>query len=733
MQRLYLPQNPYSHINMDEYNEYFPYPQYRPHQTEMLDFAYDIAKNGGIGLINAPTGSGKTSIISAVLAAIKDNPRPIIIACRMVSQIEIYTRELELIRSQKKPDLKYAYIIGKNKSCKRFDENEKALLTRCRKLCKNSRQNLLHNKDPEFQRLEDCSWYANSVMLSDLSEKFEPSLELCDKILQFVTTHIDETEIKKNSEPCCPYELMKHATNYSDVIVCNYHHLLNPIVRKTLFGNFFDPTQIGRMKIAPKSPIVIFDEAHNLPDAINSMFSVSINKASVDEVIELIDESKPVPSNKREQKNTTESGFALQLRAFFESPNVRPYVLNEKFSTSSIIQFIREILVSLSDFFAKLNKKFKEDAIFDPAVLISGLSQGNDTITITELRRKILVIQQLLELFSPENDEIIEIDLGDGDIQSINSIWSFVSILLEQSENPAVIKCFLKKKTDEKENDPQLKLKFIDPESMMKAIASNSHAVLLMSGTLQPPEAYGQILFGSQQEIKMITLPNSFPCENRKLVIANDCTTLSRVVNAKKKENKNNLKIAQYLKDFVKIPGNLAIFCSSYEMVGKCRKILEDDKVPNIFIQPQGNEATLELKNKFMSLPEHGERGILIAVSGGRLSEGIDYVGNLLVGVMVIGLPLARYDIFERSKMQYYQYKFGPEPGQFLSYTLPAINKSLQAIGRVIRSENDKGIMVLCDKRFLDIKNFNNLPQWMQKEFLETNITHFHKKCSIPL
>jgi DNA excision repair protein ERCC-2 len=718
---------------MDEYNAYFPYPQYRPHQTEMLSFAYDIAKKGGIGLINAPTGSGKTSIISAVLAAIKDNPRPIIVACRMVSQIEIYTRELELIRSQKKPDLKYAYIIGKNKSCKRFDENEKALLNRCRKLCKNTRQNILHSKNPEFERLEDCSWYANSIMLSDLSEKFEPSLELCDKILQFVTTHIDETEIKKISEPCCPYELMKHATNYSDVIVCNYHHLLNPIVRKILFSNFFDPTQIGKIKIAPKSPIVIFDEAHNLPDAINSMFSVSINKASVDGVIELIDGTKPLLSTKREQKSTSESDFTLQLHSFFESPNVRPYVLNEKFSISSIIQFIRGILASLSEFISKSNKKFKDDEIFDPAVLITGLSHGNDTITIPELRRKILVIQQLLELFSPQNDEIIEIDLGDGDIQSINSIWSFVSTLLEHSENPAVIKCFLKKKTDEKENDPQLKLKFIDPESMMQAIASKSHAVLLMSGTLQPPEAYGQILFGSQQEIKMLTLPNSFSRENRKLVIANDCTTLSRVVNAKKKENRNNFRIAQYLKDFVKIPGNIAIFCSSYEMTRKCQKILEEDKVPNIFLQPQGNEATLELKNKFMSLPEHGERGILIAVSGGRLSEGIDYVGNLLVGVMVIGLPLARYDIFERSKMQYYQYKFGPESGEFLSYTLPAINKSLQAIGRVIRSEKDRGIMVLCDKRFLDTKNFNNLPQWMQEEFLETNITHFHKKCSIPI
>ena len=136
----------------------------------------------------------------------------------------------------------------------------------------------------------------------------------------------------------------------------------------------------------------------------------------------------------------------------------------------------------------------------------------------------------------------------------------------------------------------------------MREIVSQSHSVFLMSGTLQPPEAYGKILFGVQPKVQKITLPNSFPKENRKLIVAYDCTTLHRNLNLNKGKNKHNETIAKYISEFAKIPGNLAIFCPSYAMVAKCQKILEDSKVQNIFIQPQNSDDTIELKKKFMAL-----------------------------------------------------------------------------------------------------------------------------------
>jgi len=721
----------YSLDNMDEYADFFPYPQYRPHQKQMLDFAYDVAKKGGIGLINAPTGSGKTSVISAVLASVKDKPRMIIIASRMVSQIEIYTKELDLIRSQKKPGLKYAYIIGKNKSCKRFDEQEKSLLNRCRKLCRNHKKNTLNHKDPE-SKLEECSWYANSVIFNENSKKFEPSLQLTDKVSQFVTTTVDQSGIKVFSEPCCPYEVMKHASNYCDVIVCNYHHLLNPVFRSALFANYFGSTRNGIVSVTQKSPIVIFDEAHNLPNEISNLFSTSINKASIDEVREFL--VGAAYSTIDEQKiSEKETEFASQIRAFLEDPSIKPLLQTEGFTVNSMIRFLIQTLVATSKFMEKLNSQKKNEAIIDPGIFLRYICIENNEDDEGNIIKKIRLLYSLIETFEPhEDDDTPDVDEDGDDIKSLSVILKFLSILIEHYDDPSVIKIFLNKKTEEITDDSQLKLKFIDPEPTMREIVSQSHCVFLMSGTLQPPEAYGQILFGVQQEVRTITLPNSFPKENRKLIVANDCTTLRRNLEANKGKNKNNETIAKYVSEFAKIPGNIAIFCPSYVMVAKCQKILEDSKVQNVFIQPQNNEDTIELKKKFIALPDRGEHGILIGVSGGRLSEGIDYIGNSLVGVMVIGLPLAKWDIIEKSKIRYYQRKFGNENGDFLAYTLPAFNKSLQAVGRVIRSENDKGIMILCDKRYLDQKIYSNLPEWMLNELLITNISHFHNKCSLP-
>jgi len=70
--------------------------------------------------------------------------------------------------------------------------------------------------------------------------------------------------------------------------------------------------------------------------------------------------------------------------------------------------------------------------------------------------------------------------------------------------------------------------------------------------------------------------------------------------------------------------------------------------------------------------------------AAGKWSEGLDYRGEFLAGAMVIGLPLAPYNRVRQMTMDYYRHKLGAE-GEFISYTLPALNRAQQAIGRVIR------------------------------------------------
>ena len=95
---------------------YFPYESYRPHQKEMLDCVAACARGGGIVMIDAPTGSGKSSVGAALLA--ERSGRKIFVAVRTISQLNTFIREPELIRKKKRP-ISYSYLIGTRSLCMR--------------------------------------------------------------------------------------------------------------------------------------------------------------------------------------------------------------------------------------------------------------------------------------------------------------------------------------------------------------------------------------------------------------------------------------------------------------------------------------------------------------------------------------------------------------------------------------------------------------------------------------
>jgi hypothetical protein len=113
--------------------------------------------------------------------------------------------------------------------------------------------------------------------------------------------------------------------------------------------------------------------------------------------------------------------------------------------------------------------------------------------------------------------------------------------------------------------------------------------------------------------------------------------------------------------------------------------------------------------------------GVLLGVCGGKLAEGIDYKGEALNGVAVVGLPLGVYDEIQKEINAYYSRKYGKTEGMLIAYTLPAINRGLQAAGRVIRAESERGVLLFCDRRFGGdglggVKQF--LPEWVQQELM---------------
>ena len=110
-----------------------------------------------------------------------------------------------------------------------------------------------------------------------------------------------------------------------------------------------------------------------------------------------------------------------------------------------------------------------------------------------------------------------------------------------------------------------------------------------------------------------------------------------------------------------------------------------------------------------------GTAHILFAVQGGVFSEGVDYPGEMVIGAFVVGPPLPGFDL-EREKMrEYYEKQY--EAGFDYAYTYPAMAKAIQAAGRVIRSEKDKGLIVLMDNRFIQPSFAKSMPQdWFESD-----------------
>lgn len=227
--------------------------------------------------------------------------------------------------------------------------------------------------------------------------------------------------------------------------------------------------------------------------------------------------------------------------------------------------------------------------------------------------------------------------------------------------------------------------------------------LVVFSATLKPFSYYAKLSGLESGNLIMEEFQSPFDKEKRKVLIIPQISTKFSV------RAQNYPKIAETIERVVKLKdGNYLAFFPSFDFL---EKVYATFRKPaglrvirqNRFMRNEEVESTLEL------LKSKTEPIILFAVQGGVFSEGIDYVGDMVIGAFVIGPPLPSFD-FERERMKDY-YEKTYRAGFDYAYTYPAMAKAVQAAGRVIRSEDDKGIIILMDDRFLEANYAKTLPQ----------------------
>jgi DNA excision repair protein ERCC-2 len=250
---------------------------------------------------------------------------------------------------------------------------------------------------------------------------------------------------------------------------------------------------------------------------------------------------------------------------------------------------------------------------------------------------------------------------------------------------------FVKEGTYKERKFKSLNFSCLDPSVLTGPIFKKVWGSVLMSATLSPQEMYADLLGCKSPVLK--SYPSPFPPENRLSLIVPTVTTAY-----KKRSPMMYEKIADEIARSVKHVGNAAVFFPSY-MLQKEIGSKVADRLEKPCIWEESGLSKAEKAELFSIFSAQKERGaVLMGVVGGSFSEGVDFLGDLLHCAVIVGLPLERPTIQVKALINYYDKKFGK--GWEYGYTYPAMNRVNQALGRVIRAEDERGVVVLLDERY---------------------------------
>lgn len=257
-------------------------------------------------------------------------------------------------------------------------------------------------------------------------------------------------------------------------------------------------------------------------------------------------------------------------------------------------------------------------------------------------------------------------------------------------------------------NEGKVAFRLLDPSVVSRAVFEKVHASILMSGTLHPAEMYADLL-GIPMERRMIRVYGSpFPRGNRLLLVHPHVTTLY----TKRTSGMYDLIAREIVRIVSGVAGNVAAFFPSYELLEEALERIRPARLPKRLLveRPDWDKAHRDGALEALRIARGNGGAFLLGVQGGSLSEGVDYEGNLLAAVLVVGLPLSPPNLVVEALKDYYTRKFGVGKGYDYAYVFPAVNKVLQAAGRPIRSERDRAAVVLMEERLLTPKYARCLP-----------------------
>ncbi len=456
----------------------------------------------------------------------------------------------------------------------------------------------------------------------------------------------------------CPFELSLDISLVCDVIVCDLNYAFDP---RVYLKRYFDR---NTHKIT-----FLIDEAHNLPDRLRSMYSANLLKSDILKTQKLVREVAPdlaaslVAVNKelsRLKARELDRNETSQVPGSAHDPNFKELTLPETYM-EAIDQFV-----------------IKTDTWLDK-------------------HQKSPIRADLIDFY-----------------------FTALAFLTIARFFDSHYRFFIEKKGD---HDINTRLFCMDPSRIFSRLIQRSSSAILFSATFFPTAYYQAILFGTGEgsddpntkqtknkntaplpprtkESKSINiipysivLPSPFPKKNFKLLIH------SRIQTTYRARQGFFAEVARVITHTVESKkGNYMVFFPSYAYMNHVVEIIDKEgQIEDIQVQaPQMSEPA---RDQFLNQFTLHSQVTGFAVMGGIFGEGIDLEGTRLIGVIVVGVGLPQICPEQDQIRAYYEAR--NEDGFFNAYQMPGFNRVMQATGRLIRTETDRGVVVLIDERFM--------------------------------
>lgn len=644
----------------------FPYSSLRVGQDKFIKEVYNSISSCKNLMVQAPTGLGKT--VSALAPAIALAKRKGLTVVCLTSRQTQANQIIETIKDIN--NFSKETIIGQS-----LDK---------------SKDSINSKKTKDEEEINYVAFIGKRSMCVHQDRDLYPAQdfnEFCKK-----TREKGKCKFYKNAKNSDYQEKIKAIINQTSKNFMSVENFVNFVSSPMRIGEDFVqgfcPYELAGIK-AFKADIVICDFNYMFADGIREGFLGKIGR-TLDECILVVDEAHNLPDRIRASYsyNLTNEGLknALnELKDFVKSSEYDDYIINLRLALNDI--YHNKLLGDKTDYLMKREE-----------LLEVYLSKFETKLKIKDIIEKLEEIETLVK-----EERVVSFI---GRVASFLDRWNeldedFYLRILEKNikEDKTIISC---------------RIKCIDPSDIAAEVLNNTYSSILMSGTLSPLSMYEDIL--GIGNVELLELESPFKKDRQLTIVLDDVTSKysARGLDMYKKIADHIISMLHAGRD-----KNAIIFFPSYDFMERVLQHINVLKLDRKILKEQ-RYMTKEQKEKFVE--EFKSNGyidnkakVLFAITSGSFAEGLDLPSSALEMVGVVGLPLSVPDLYTQAVIAHFEKKF--RKGQMYGYINPAISKIIQAAGRCIRTEQDRGVVVLMDNRFLWPLYAQNFPaHWKMKK-----------------